>query len=168
MLKIGLTDKAKIELDPKLGYPKVIAVNRILQGEPIETVCSHDLTMTESAMLFNMSKSFSTSLKANPIKLNHANSEMDLFFNKLKAELLNSNPAATQEDIDKIPDRPEFLEKFNEIRWMDFLTGNVSSYTVSDYPNADVIWNDSLNIWQVVATSEILPDQSITLPKPKQ
>jgi hypothetical protein len=39
---------------------------------------------------------------------------------------------------------------------------------VSDYPNADVIWNDSLNIWQVVATTEILPDQSITLPKPKE
>jgi predicted DNA-binding protein YlxM (UPF0122 family) len=168
MLKIGLTDKAKIELDPAIGYPKVIAIHRILQGEYIETVCSHDLTMAESATIFNMSKSFVNSLKANPIKLNHANSEMDLLYTKLKNDLLESNKTITQEDLDNIPERPEFLAKFNEIRWMDFLTGNIPSYTVSDYPNADVIWNDSLNIWQVVATTEILPDQSITLPKPKE
>jgi len=168
MLRIGITDKAKIELDPAVGYPRVIAVNRLLQGETIETVCSHDLTMQESAIIFNMSKSFSTSLKANPIKLIQANSEMDEFYNKLKNELLASDKNITKEDLDKIPESPEFLSKFNEIRWMDFLTGNIASYTVSDYPNADIIWNDSLSIWQVVATAEILPDQSITLPKPKQ
>ena len=168
MLKIGLTDKAKIELDPKQGYPKVIAVHRILQGEPIETLCSHDLTMPESAAIFSMSTSFANSLKVNPIKMAHANTELDKLYIKIKDELLSSNNLVTQKELDSIPERPEFLEKFNSIRWMDFLSGNVSSYTVSDYPNADVIWNDSLSIWQVVALTEILPDHPINLPKPKE
>jgi hypothetical protein len=51
---------------------------------------------------------------------------------------------------------------------MDFLAGNVSLYTVSDYPNADVQWNDSLSTWQVVAITEILPNQIINLPKPTE
>jgi hypothetical protein len=51
---------------------------------------------------------------------------------------------------------------------MDFLTGFVSLYTVADFPNADVEWNESIKTWQVVATTEILPDQIINLPKPKE
>lgn len=166
MLKIGISDKLKIELDVKLGYPKVIAVSRILQGEPIETVCSHDLTMQESSMIFSMSRSFANCIKVNPIKLQHANSELDKLYSKIKEDLLASDKMITQEDIDKIPESPEFLLKFNSIKWMDFLSGNIANYTVSDLPNADLKWNESLNIWQVVATREILPDELISLPKP--
>jgi hypothetical protein len=168
MLKLGLTHKANIELDPSVGYPVIKATGRILQGEPIETVCSHDLTMVQGKLIFNMVESFSNSIKSNPIKLKRMNSEMDELFNQLKAELLNSSNDIKREDIDAIQESPKFLEKLNSYSWIDFRCGNVSSYTVSDYPNAEVMWNDDINIWQVVATREILPDQLISLPKPNK
>lgn len=168
MLKLGLTNKASIELDPLAGYPVIKATGRILQGEPIETVCSHDLNLVQGKLIFNMVGSFSNSIKSNPIKLKQMNVEMEELFNQLKAELLNSSDDITKEDIDAIQESPKFLEKLNSYSWLDFLCGNVSSYTVSEYPNADVTWNEDINIWQVVATREILPDQLISLPKPNK
>jgi hypothetical protein len=86
----------------------------------------------------------------------------------MRTELLESNKLVTQEDIDNISNSERFSNKLNSYKWMDFLAGNVSLYTVSDYPNADVQWNDSLSTWQVVAITEILPNQIINLPKPTE
>lgn len=166
MLKLGLTTKAVIELDTKLGYPIIRATGRILQGEPIETVCSHDLTMIQGKIVFNMSAAFFNSVKSNPVKLKRMNSEMDELYNQLKTDLLNSTVDIKKEDLDAIQENPKFLEKLNSYSWIDFLCGNVSTYTISESANADVVWNDSSSIWQVVATREILPDQIISLPKP--
>lgn len=166
MLKLGLTTKAVIELDTKLGYPIIKATGRILQGEPIETVCSHDLTMIQGKIVFNMSAAFFNSVKSNPIKLKRMNSEMDELYNQLKTDLLNSTTNIKKEDLDAIQENPKFLDKLNSYSWIDFLCGNVSTYTISENANANVVWNDSSSIWQVVATREILPDQHISLPKP--
>jgi hypothetical protein len=166
MLKLGLTNKAVVELNPKLGYPIIRATGRIIQGEPIETVCSHDLTMIQGKIVFNMSAAFFNSIKSNPVKLKKMNSEMDELYNQLKAELLNSTADIKKEDLAAIEENPKFLEKLNSYSWIDFLCGHVSTYTVSESPNADVIWNEGSSIWQVVATREILPDQHISLPKP--
>jgi hypothetical protein len=168
MLKLGLTNKAVIELNPALGYPVIKATGRILQGEPIETVCSHDLTMMQGKLIFNMVESFANSIKSNPVKLKRMNLEMDELFNKLKSELLDSSDNIKKEDLDAIQDNPKFLEKLNSYKWLDFLCGNVSTYTISDRPNADVMWNEESSIWQVIATCEILPDQLISLPKPNK
>lgn len=166
MLKLGLTNKAVIELDLKLGHPIIKATGRILQGEPIETVCSHDLTMIQGKIVFDMSAAFFNSVKSNPIKLKRMNSEMDELYNQLKTDLLNSTADIKREDLDAIQENPKFLEKLNSYSWIDFLCGNVSTYTISESANADVVWNDASSIWQVVATREILPDQLISLPKP--
>jgi hypothetical protein len=168
MLKLGLINKAVVELEPMVGYPVIKATGRILQGEPIETVCSHDLTMTQAQLMFGIADAFFNSIKSNPIKLQKMNSEMDALFNQIKEEILNSDGEISKEALDAIPENPKFLEKLSSYKWLDFLCGNVSTYTVSDYPNADVIWNDSASVWQVVATREILPDQLISLPKPNK
>jgi len=166
MLNIGISNKVKIQLDPKEGFPKVISIGRILQGEPIESVCSHDINLIQANIIFNMSLSFTNCVKPNPVKSQRMNSELDEFLKKLRTELLESNRAVTQKDLDDLPNDPRFLEKMQDYRWLDFLTGNISLYTVSDYPNAELKWNDQVSIWQVVATSEILPDEIINLPKP--
>lgn len=166
MLKLGLTNKAVVELNPKIGYPVIKSISRILQGEPIETVCAHDLTMIQGKLIFNMSGSFFNSVKSNPVKFKKMNSEMDELHTQLKTELLNSSNDIKKEDIDGIQNDPKFLEKLNSYSFIDFLCGHVSTYTVSESPNADVMWNEETSIWQVVATREILPDQIISLPKP--
>jgi len=93
---------------------------------------------------------------------------MTEYFNTLKSELLDSDKLITQEEIDNIAKSEKFIKKLNSYHWMDFLSGYVSIYTVSDYPNANVEWNDTLKLWQVVALTEILPDAIISLPKPKE
>lgn len=168
MLNLGTSNKIKIQIDPKEGYPKVIAVSRILQGESVETVCSHDLTLVQSKIIFSMSKSFSNCIKPNPIKAKQMNSEMDQLLSDLRKELVESEENVTQEMIDNLPNSPKFLEKLQSYRWLDFLTGNISLYTVSDFPNVEVEWNNSIKTWQVVAIREILPDEVLTLPKPQE
>lgn len=166
MLNIGISNKVKIQLDPSEGFPKITAVNRILQGEPIETVCSHDITVVEGSILFKISRSFANCLKGNPVKAKQMDKELTELFNQMRTELLESNEMVTQEDIDNLSNSEKFIDKLNSYKWMDFLAGNTSLYTVSDQPNADVQWNDALSTWQVVALTEILPNQIINLPKP--
>lgn len=166
MLKLGLSTKVKFELNPAEGYPIARATDRILQGEPIEAVCAHDLTMMDGSFMFKISRVFSNCLKPNPIKLQRMNSELDEFIAAKRKQLLESGDLVTQEDIDAIANSEEVNAKLSEYHWLDYLTGFVSLYTVSDNPNADAKWNSTLNIWQVVALTEILPDQIISLPKP--
>ena len=167
MFNIGITNKVKIQLDPIEGFPKIIATNRILQGEPIETVCAHDLNMIQAKLVFSLSSAFSNTIQTNPIKLKQLNSEMDKLVNELRNELLESNSDATPEDLKNIQDDQRLVDKLHAYHWLDFLTGNISSYTVSDYPNASIEWNDQIKTWQVIASTEILTDQIISLPKPK-
>ncbi len=167
MLNIGITNKVKIQLDPKEGFPKIIATNRILQGEPIETVCAHDLNMIQAKLIFSLAPEFSNTIQTNPIKLKQLNIEMDALANTLRNELLESNKDVTQEDLENIQNDQRLIDKLHGYHWLDFLTGNISMYTISDYPNATIEWNDQLKTWQVIAASEILPDQIISLPKPK-
>ena len=168
MLNIGISNKVKVQVDPKEGFPKIISVNRILQGEPIETVCSHDITIIEGSILFKISGAFANCLKGNPVKAKQMDKELTGLFDQMRTELLESDKLVTQEDIDNISNSERFSNKLNSYKWMDFLAGNVSLYTVSDHPNADVQWNDSLSTWQVVAITEILPNQIINLPKPTE
>jgi hypothetical protein len=168
MLNIGLSNKVKIQIDPAEGYPKVIATSRIIQGEPIETACAHDITVDNGVSIFSISNIFTNALKPNPVKMQRMDSDMTEYFNTLKSELLDSDKLITQEEIDNIAKSEKFIKKLNSYHWMDFLSGYVSIYTVSDYPNANVEWNDTLKLWQVVALTEILPDAIISLPKPKE
>ena len=168
MLNIGLSTKVKFELNPAEGFPRAIATSRIIQGEPIETVCAHDVNMVEGALFFKVSKAFANCIKPNPIKIQKLNSMLDELVSAKRKELLESGELVTPEDLENISKSEEVTEKLNDYHWMDYLTGYVSIYTVSDYPNADVEWNDELRTWQVVATSEILPDQTINLPKPRE
>lgn len=168
MLKLGISNKVKIQIDPTEGFPKIIAVGRIIQGEPIETVCGHDLNMLQAKLIFSMSKSFTNCIRPNPIKSRKMNEEMDELLKKLRTELIESNELVTQKELDDLPNDPRFLEKMQDYHWIDFLSGNVSLYTVSDYPNAAVEWNDQLCLWQIISTKEILPDEIVSLPKPTE
>lgn len=165
MLNIGTSNKIRIQLDPSEGYPKVIAFTRILQGEPIETVCSHDLTLVQAKIIFGMSNSFTNCVKPNPVKSKQMSIELDDLIAKLRKELLETSETVTQEMIDDLPNNPKFVQKLESYQWFDFLTGNISLYTVSDYPNVEIEWNDSIKTWQVVATREILPEEILNLPK---
>lgn len=167
MLNIGITNKVKIQLDPSEGFPKIIAVNRILQGEPIETVCAHDLNMLQAKLIFSLAPEFSNTIQTNPIKLKQLNFEMDKLANELRTELLESDANVTPKALENIQNDQRLIDKLHGYHWLDFLTGNISTYTVSDYPNAVIDWNDQIKTWQVVAATEILPDQIISLPKPK-
>lgn len=168
MLNLGISSKIKVQIDPKEGFPKVISVTRILQGEPIETVCGHDLNIIQAKIIFSMSPAFSTSIRPNPIKSAAMNAELDQLMTKLRSELLESDSNITHEALDQLSADPRFLEKMENYHWIDFLTGNISLYTVSEYPNVDIEWNEKYNIWQVVAIREILPEEILSLPKPKE
>jgi hypothetical protein len=168
MLNIGLSNKVKFELNTTDGFPRAIATSRILQGEPIETVCAHDVNLVEGAMIFKISRAFANCLKPNPVKIQKLNSTLEEIVSAKRKELLESGELVSQEDLENLTQSEEVIGKLNEFHWMDFLTGFVSLYTVADFPNADVEWNESIKTWQVVATTEILPDQIINLPKPKE
>jgi hypothetical protein len=123
--------------------------------------------MIQAKLVFSLAPAFSNTIQTNPIKLKQLNSEMDKLVNDLRNELLESNSDATPEDLKNIQDDPRLVDKLHAYHWLDFLTGNISSYTVSDYPNASIEWNDQIKTWQVIASTEILTDQVISLPKPK-
>ena len=44
------------------------------------------------------------------------------------------------------------------------LIGNIPYYHITDLPNARIVWNTDSNVWNVVATTEILSGKTITLP----
>jgi len=165
MLNLGLSDKVLVQLDPKEGQPKVLATKRIIQGETIEIVSSHDLTVIQGKIIFSMAESFANSIKVNPIKLKQMDAEMDLFLNHLRQELVESNSLITQQDIENLQEDERFIQKLTEYKIIDFLTGNIPNYQVADFPNAEVEWNEKHSIWQVVATQEILPETQVCLPK---
>jgi hypothetical protein len=44
------------------------------------------------------------------------------------------------------------------------LIGNIPYYHMAELPTARIVWNTEDNVWNVVASTEILPGKTITLP----
>jgi hypothetical protein len=162
MHKLGLSSKVSAVINPEEGYPKIIANARILQGEVLETVASHDVSFNQASILCDIADSFFHCIHPNPVKLVDANRQADALYKELVKEVLDGeNP--TPENIEKIKEDPRIVELFNNIKWMDVLIGHVPYYLESKFPNAEIRWNDSLKLWQIVALTEILQDDIITL-----
>jgi hypothetical protein len=162
MHKLGLSTKVKAILNPAEGYPKIIASGKILQGEVIETVSSHDISFTDASTLCDISKSFLHCVQPNPIKLQDSNERADELYKELISDLLkNGTPDA--DELEKIKEDPRIIELFHRMKWMDVLIGHIPYYLESPFPNCAIKWNESTGLWQVIALTEILPDEVLTI-----
>ena len=90
--------------------------------------------------------------------------EMEDFEEAVKLRDQIKNLGTNQEEIEKLREHPELLSFFNSYKWLDMLIGNIPYYHITDLPNARIVWNTDSNVWNVVATTEILSGKTITLP----
>ena len=162
MYDLGLTKKAKAKLNPKTGKILVEATERILQHETVEICGSHDLSFIDAAKVYNISKTLSSTLQINPLKIIRANEEVDELYQKLVKEAMDSgNP--TQEQLEELRSNPDLLEKFNSIKWLDMLIGFIPYYLHEDFPNCQIKWDEKSGLWQVISLIEVLPGAALTL-----
>jgi len=162
MYSLGLNPKVKAVLNPAEGYPKMIAKERISQGEIVEVSASHDISLIQAGELCNISKSFFHCIQPNPIKLKDANEKTDSLYKELVSEVLQKgNP--DKEEIEKIKEDPRLIDLFHGLKWMDVIIGHIPYYLEDPIPNCEIKWNEKSGLWQVVALIEILPDETLTI-----
>lgn len=163
MLKLGLSNKANIVFDHKDGVPSIIAADRIIVGEVIETLCAQHISISDGFEIYERLPSFANCVQPNDIKLQELNRKTEEMYQGLVAELIaTGEPSA--EEIEKLKENPELLSFFNSYKWLDMLIGNIPYYHMAELPNARISWNTEDNVWNVIALSEILPGKTITLP----
>jgi hypothetical protein len=163
MLKLGLSEKAHVLFDHNGGVPSVISTDRIIVGEIIEILCAQHISISDGFEIYERLPSFANCVQPNEIKLRELNQKTDDLYKSLLADLM-TNGDPSQEEIEKLREHPELLSFFNSYKWLDMLIGNIPYYHITDLPNARIVWNTDSNVWNVVATTEILSGKTITLP----
>lgn len=166
MLKLGLTKKVDIIFSHEGGIPQAIANERIIVGEIIETVYAQHISIDEGFKLYESIPVFANCVQPNEIKLRELNQKTEALYQKLASDLMSSGEPS-KDDLENLRKHPELLKFFNSYKWLDLLIGNIPYYEMSDLNNSRIVWDIELNLWTVVAVSEILPGKTITLPTKK-
>jgi hypothetical protein len=163
MLKLGLSNKANVLFDHTGGVPTVVSTERIIVGEVIEVLCAQHISISDGFEIYERLPSFANCVQPNEIKLRELNQKTEELYQRLAAELMATGEPS-KEEIEKLKEHPDLLKFFNSYKWLDMLIGNIPYYHMAELPTARIVWNTEDNVWNVVASTEILPGKTITLP----